>query len=144
MSFQIVDMARRRHTQERQGEIDRPAVRVEFRHDRNRRRIDIGDDAEEIAGIEGALLGRNVGGRKVKSKQGSYAGSRGFRHDFAGPLVIEAIDRHAVEAGNAARLPGALAEKGFRGLRLRRCAPSWRASTASSRLGPRAATVRPR
>lgn len=67
--FQIFDVDRRDRTQYRHGEIERPAVLVELRQDRDRDGIDIGNDAEQVAQIKRARLHRNVGSRIVQPEE---------------------------------------------------------------------------
>ena len=75
------------------------------RGQRHRLGVDIGDDAQPVAGVERARLRRNVGGRIVQSEKRLQPGSRDLGDHLARAVRVEAIDHHAVESVQHLELP---------------------------------------
>ena len=101
----------RHRAQDRQRQVNRCPALVQLGEDRNRLGRDIGDDPERVTDVEFPGLGRNIGRRIAQVEEAADARSRGFRHDGAGTVVIEAIDHDPVEPGQCPHLTRAFAEQ---------------------------------
>jgi hypothetical protein len=64
----------------------------------------IRNDAQPVALVEDARLPWNVRCRIVQPEIAFQAAAGGFRNHLARAVVIEAVDHHSVEAGEAAHL----------------------------------------
>ena len=104
--LEVFDVDRRYAAQDAHRQVEGVSLAVELRLDRGGRRIDVGNDAQPVALVENSRLLRDVGCRIMQPEIGFQARPRCFRDDFAGPVVIEAVDHDTVEAGDRAHLAG--------------------------------------
>ncbi len=108
---QIFDMDRRNRAQSRHRQIERVAVGIGGGVDLHGGIVHVADDAQQVAGVEPPCLGRNVRGGEVQPLEAVHHAVEAFRHDFARTVAFETVDHDAVEAGEAAQVPGGAGAK---------------------------------
>ena len=97
---QVFDMDRRHAAQHGQRHVERPvAVGQAIRDQRHRFGIDVGQHADQVAGVQLARLRRDVGGREMVAEQAGQRVVAAFRNDLAVPQAVEAVQHDPVEAG---------------------------------------------
>ena len=66
----------------------------------------IGNNAQPVALVEYPRLARDVRSRIMQPEIAFQPAARGLRNHLARPVMLEAIDHHTVEAGQAAHFAG--------------------------------------
>ena len=73
--------------------------------------IDVADDAEAIALVKLARLGRNVGLGVAQAMKGLKIVAPGLRHDLARQIAVEAVNHDAIHVERVAQLTRRLVEQ---------------------------------
>ena len=101
--LQVLQVQRRHAAQPAHRHVELVARRREqARHQRNRLVVDVDQHAHAVAQIQFARALRNVGLRIVQAEVGLEVRFLGLGDDFAVTVRIEAIEHHAVVAGELA------------------------------------------
>ena len=104
---QVLDVNRRDAAQDGEAEIERPAaLRIERRYERRRLVVDVRNDPQPVQRVQPPRLRRDVGGGIVQAEERFETGGPRFGDDLAVPVAIEAVDHHAVEAGQRPHFGG--------------------------------------
>jgi hypothetical protein len=108
-------MNRRDAAQDAHGKVERFAFRRQHGPHRNSLRVDVDDEAEEIAPVERARLHGNIRGGVTQPQIGLHLAVGGFGDHLARAILIETVQHDAVEAGERADLPRRFVEQSLRG-----------------------------
>ena len=101
--LEVLDMDRRHAAERRVGNVDMRVAAV--REAQGRGLVaDVRDDADEVAQVERARLFRDVGRGEAVMQERPHRRREILAEHLAGIVVEEAVDHHAVVAGDAAKL----------------------------------------
>ena len=99
----------RHAAQGRRAEVERAsAVEADRRLEQDGCVPDVRDQAQPVASVQLAGLGRDVGRRVVQAQEGVEVGPLLLGDDLAVPLAVEPVHHHSVEAGERAHPAGGL------------------------------------